>query len=103
MYELSRANLEEILELRLNLECQAARKAVVRVSEDTIRQLLKAHKAFAVARRNNDADKLLKHNREFHMLIYRDAKSPVLLDIIKQLWDRASHYYHIMFRQSIRP
>ncbi len=101
--ELSRANLEEILDLRLNLECQATKKAVVRVSEDTIQRLLRAHEAYAIARRSNDADMLLKHNREFHMLIYRDANSPVLLDIIKQLWDRVSPYYHIMFRQSIRP
>ena len=101
--ELSQANLEEILELRLNLECQAAQKAVKRISQDTIRRLLRAHEAYAEARRGSDADMLLKHNREFHMLIYRDANSPVLLDIIKQLWDRVSPYYHIMFRQSIRP
>jgi DNA-binding GntR family transcriptional regulator len=101
--ELSRANLEEVLELRLNLECQAARKAVVRASEETIQGLIEAHEAYATARRGNDADMLLRHNREFHMLIYRDANSPVLLDIINQLWDRVSPYYHIMFRQSIRP
>jgi DNA-binding GntR family transcriptional regulator len=101
--ELSRANLDEILDLRLNLECQAAKKAVVKASEDTIQRLLRAHEAYAIARRGNDADMLLKHNREFHMLIYRDANSPVLLDIIKQMWDRVSPYYHIMFRQSIRP
>ncbi|MDJ0784646.1 MAG: FCD domain-containing protein [Desulfosarcinaceae bacterium] len=101
--ELSRENLKEILDLRLMLECEAVAKAAPLVSEATIRQLAAAHNQFANARAENDADRLLGANREFHFLAYQDSNAPVLLNLIKQLWDRVSPYYHIMFRQSLAP
>lgn len=101
--ELSRENLKEILDLRLMLECEAVAKAAPLVGEATIKQLEAAHNQFANARVENDADRLLGANREFHFLAYQDSNAPVLLNLIKQLWDRVSPYYHIMFRQSLAP
>ena len=101
--ELSRGNLKEILDLRLILECEAIAKAAPRVENKTIIELEKAHKKYAEAREIDDADQLLEANRKFHFLAYKDANAPVLLDLINQLWDRVSPYYHIMFRQSLAP
>ena len=101
--ELSRENLKEILDLRLILECEAIAKAAPHVNADTILELERAHLEFAQARAKNDANQLLRANRRFHLLAYKDSNSPVLLDLINQLWDRVSPYYHIMFRQSFAP
>ena len=101
--ELSRENLKEILDLRLILECEAIAKAAPHVNENTILELERAHIEFAKARAQNDANQLLLANRRFHLLAYKDSDSPVLLDLINQLWDRVSPYYHIMFRQSLAP
>ena len=101
--ELSRSKLEEILELRLLLEGQAASKAVTKVTQRSLDKLREAHEAYAAAKQTSDADAHIKYNRNFHMLIYQIAGSPVLLDIIKQLWDRVSPYYHIMVRQLFKP
>lgn len=99
--ELSRENLKEVSEIRISLEPQAAEKAAGRVDEAFLTRLEKAHAAFARARKGTASDLLLKTNRQFHFLIYKQANSPILLDIINQLWDRVSPYYHIMFRQAL--
>ena len=99
--ELSRENLKEILDLRLMLECEAAEKAVSQVKFETLNKLQKAHIIYARARQGDDAEELLRSNREFHLLVYHDAKSPLLLELINQLWGRVSPYYHMMFRQSL--
>lgn len=99
--ELSRAGLKEILSIRLLLECEAVEKAAYLVKEETLEELQQINRLFAVFREKNDADELLRANRKFHFLAYQDAHSPVLLELINQLWDRVSPYYNIMFRQSL--
>ena len=101
--ELSRKILKEILELRLLLECEAVAKAAPQVKEQTLFELKEINRAFSKARSANDAEELLKVNRAFHLLAYRDSNAPVLLELINQLWDRVSPYYNIMFRQSLAP
>lgn len=101
--ELSRENLKEISELRLVLEPRAAVKASLSVDSDFLARLKQAHTAFASAREGTDTDQLLQTNREFHFLIYKQACSPMLLELIGRLWDKVSPYYYIMFRQSLLP
>ena len=36
-----------------------------------------------------------------YFLVYEQANAPIMLDLIRQLWDRGSPYYHIMFQQSL--
>lgn len=97
--ELSCENLSEILELRLLLEPEAVAKAVRKSNPSFLINLEKAYHAYAQAKQGSDTNLLLQTNREFHFLIYQQAHSPMLFDIITQLWDRVSPYYHIMFRQ----
>ena len=99
--KLSKDNLVEISQLRLLIEPKAGADAIRRVNDAFLVQLEKAHKAFAIARKGVDAAELIKTNREFHFLIYKQANTPIRLDFIKQLWDKISPYYHIMFGQSL--
>jgi len=101
--ELSKANLEEILTLRINLECMAARKAAQTRDADLLDRLNTYHQQFASARASNVADKLLQSNKKFHHTLYQAAGMPILLNLIEQLWDRVSPYYYILFRQSVKP
>ncbi|MCG2778234.1 MAG: FCD domain-containing protein [Desulfobacterales bacterium] len=98
--QLSVEKLREILEVRLMVELPAAKKAAVRRSEDTLRSLELLNKQYLSARRNNDADELLRVNKEFHFTIYRESQMPTLLTMIENLWNQVSPYYHIMFRQT---
>jgi DNA-binding GntR family transcriptional regulator len=103
VYELSRDNLIEILEIRLFLECLASERAAVRRTEETLNQLEAFHKEYALARKGDDPEKLLSTNKKFHHTIYQAANMPILMDMINQLWGRISPYYHIFFRQSEKP
>ena len=101
--ELSESSLREILELRLLLEGKAAELAAVRRSDDAISRLEEYQRLYQIARVANNAEELLRTNKEFHHAIYREAGMPILKSHIDQLWDRVSPYYHIMFSQIEKP
>lgn len=101
--ELSKENLEEILEIRINLECIAARKATQSGDADLLDRLNMYHQQFAKARASNIADRLLQSNKKFHYTLYQAANMPILLNMIEQLWYRVSPYYYILFRQTAKP
>lgn len=101
--ELSKENLEEILAIRINLECIAARKATISKVAHLVDRLNVYHKQFSTARADNFADELLQSNKKFHHTLYQAANMPILLNMIEQLWDKVSPYYYILFRQSVKP
>jgi DNA-binding GntR family transcriptional regulator len=83
-------DLNELLQIRLNLECMAVERAAENCTDDTIARLegllddMKATK---------DREVYLEKNKEFHHTIYRCANKPILLEIIQDLWSRISPYY----------
>jgi DNA-binding GntR family transcriptional regulator len=99
--ELSEKNLNEILEIRLMLELCAARKAAISATKETVSNLEKLNRRYVSAQKKKDANQTLSINREFHFSIYRVAKMPILLSMIRNLWDQVSPYYHLMFRQTV--
>jgi DNA-binding GntR family transcriptional regulator len=101
--ELSKENLEEILELRITLECMSAKKAAQARDTDLLNRLNFYHQQFAAERAGNIVDKLLQSNKKFHHTLYQAAGMPILLNLIEQLWDKVSPYYYILFRQSVKP
>lgn len=98
---LSETKLKEILEIRLMIELAAGKKAALAATQQSVDTLDQLNKQYIVAQQENDADKMLFVNREFHFTIYRGAGMPTLLSMIQSLWDQASPYYHLMFRQTI--
>jgi DNA-binding GntR family transcriptional regulator len=101
VYGLSEEKLKEILEIRLILELAAARKASLVAKKNSVETLNRFNKLYTAAQQANDADKLLSVNRKFHFTIYKAANMPILLSMIQSLWDQASPYYHLMFRQTV--
>ena len=99
--KLSKDNLVEISEMRSLIEPEAVADAIKRVDDAFFVQLESAHSAFETARKGVNTIELLTTNRKFHFLIYQQANTPIRVDIIKQLWDKISPYYHIMFVQSL--
>jgi DNA-binding GntR family transcriptional regulator len=95
---LSREMLRDILEIRLALEGLAARKAAVAVSEETLHRLEWLHREYERANRLQNADEMLRINKQFHLTIYREAGMPLLEDLIEGLWNKISPYFHILLR-----
>jgi DNA-binding GntR family transcriptional regulator len=101
--ELSTANLREILELRLLLECKASEQAALKRSADGLAWIEECHRSFVEARSKRDVDGIFRANRNFHDAIYNQAEMPILKSHIDQAWYRVSPYYHIIFRQVEKP
>jgi DNA-binding GntR family transcriptional regulator len=90
--ELSTQDLEELLEIRVELECMAARKAVKNATEELVDDLER------IIREINDsqnAEEFLERNKNFHLTLYRNARMPILQEVIDNLWRRVSPYLHI--------
>lgn len=99
--ELSEKNLKEILKIRLMLELPAARQATLNMKDGLLNRLAELTAQYLKAHSAHNADDLLKVNYAFHFTIYGEARMPILLSIIKNLWKQVSPYYHIMFRQTL--
>ena len=97
---LSTENLREITNIRLVLEPMAAKQAAMLRSQGILTLLAQLHKEYCQAIKRRDSDRFLYLNKEFHYTIYREARMPILFQIIELLWARASPYIYILMRKS---
>lgn len=91
---LSIADLEDLYELRVELEAQAVRRARP-FDERDIELLRDVLDRIHRANRRKEAHKVVLLNRDFHFLIYRRSNSPRRLKVIEQLWMHAERYQHM--------
>ena len=83
---LSRAEFDDVLQNRLLLEGEAAERGALRLSANDktlLRALLETMAQALVAR---DAKAYLDANEAFHLVLYRAAGSPLLLNLIETVW-----------------
>jgi len=90
--KLSARDLNELLEIRLNLELMAAKKAVKNCRDETIATLTRL---MDEVKSSEDSEEFLEKNKQFHHSIYKKADMPILQEIIEGLWDRLSPYLHV--------
>ena len=83
---LSRAEFDDVLQNRLLLEGEAAERGALRLSAENkaVLRALLAVMAQALAAQNAKA--YLDANEEFHLVLYRAAGSPMLLNLIETVW-----------------
>jgi DNA-binding GntR family transcriptional regulator len=80
--------IAEIMEVRLEVEGLAVRRAATRISADQCRALISANSEMLAAIRRHDPQTEAMANEQFHFCIYRAAESEELLRVIEQLWMR---------------
>ncbi len=83
---LSRAEFDDVLQNRLLLEGEAAERGALRLgaSDTHVLQALLADMSHALTVK--DAKTYLDANEEFHLVLYRAAGSPLLLNLITTVW-----------------
>lgn len=91
---LSISDLEDLYELRLELESQAVRRARP-CNERDIALLRDVVERIGIANQRKEARKVVALNRDLHFLIYRRSNSPRRLRMIEQLWLHAERYQHM--------
>jgi DNA-binding GntR family transcriptional regulator len=95
--KLSPDEMEEILQIRLMLEAKATELACCRVNRVFIKKLEDIHRKYIAAKLGNAHEEFLRLNREFHFAIYNHSTKKILIEIIRNIWDRASPYLYIMY------
>ncbi len=100
--ELSRETLYEILQIRLNLESMAIRKACISITRSTLDRLEQHRIQFSeLLKEEASPEELLRASKEFFFTIYAAANMPTLLSLIDQLRSKVSPYIHILLGETL--
>jgi DNA-binding GntR family transcriptional regulator len=88
--ELSRKNLRDFFKVKFILESSAIEAAARQRTEASIERLNEIHESFLQT--DKDVNEFLAINWDFHFTIYRQARNPVLVQLITWVWNRISPY-----------
>jgi DNA-binding GntR family transcriptional regulator len=89
---LDRREIQQILELRITLESNAAALAAQNITLHQIEQLRSLHAAMGTAVASDDGNAYGKFNMAFHFEIYRIADNRTLATLIEALWLRMAPF-----------
>ena len=91
---LSKEELTDLRDVRLEVETLAVRWAVQNRDDVFISELEALLHRMVAAETSDDIRSFVKTNYEFHLRLYRQSRSSVLVDLIDTLWLRVSpHLY----------
>ena len=85
-------NLNDVLEVRLNLETFATGLACERITPEALEELQRAEKSFAEALDEDDINLMAVRDKDFHDLIYKAADNEVLLKLIANMQEQMYRY-----------
>lgn len=95
---LGASELQELRDIRLELESFAGRVAARNATPELLKDLARIHKSLTAARKRGDRDALLNANFEFHFALYSAAQMPYLLSLIENLWVQTASYLTFMYQ-----
>ena len=104
---LTRAQFNELLSVRMEIEGYAAEKAAAARSDQDLRQIEELEASFRILGVGNSTrtSGAARVNMELHFAIYRASRMPMLVDIIERLWLKAGPvvFYHIFLEKFPSP
>lgn len=90
--ELKQSELEDIYQWRRLLETEAYKLALPLITQDDIEEMRRITEETESLKEDAQRIQFTELNRQFHFVAFERAGSPVLLKLLKQLWDDASPY-----------
>lgn|GEM_PF-490894 len=88
--------LTDLRDVRLEVEALAVQWAVRNRDDTFVAELEALLERLETTERSGDVSGYVKANYEFHLRLYQQSRSPVLIDIIDTLWLRVSpHLYQL--------
>lgn len=94
---LSVPEFDDLLQMRMLLEGQAAEQGSLRLEPAQITQMQQWCQAMDVALKAGDAKRYLDINEDFHVMLYKAAGSPLLFHLIDTLWLRCGPISNCLF------
>jgi len=83
---LSMAEFDDVLQMRLLLEGEAAQRGAHHIDDAGMAELASLQQRMAEGLAAGDAKAYLDANEDFHLRLYRAAASPTLLSLIETVW-----------------
>jgi DNA-binding GntR family transcriptional regulator len=97
---MARSAFQELLQVRLSLEPQLARRATELVGFGAITRLEATNRDMRAAAERANVKAYLAANYEFHFALYGAAQSEVALPIVEGLWMRVGPFLHAVFQDT---
>lgn len=94
---LSKAQFDDVLRVRLILEGQAAELGVPHLKAHDLATLAHLNTQMIDALRTADTKSYLDANEAFHLILYRAAGSPLLLELIETVWLQVGPISNLLF------
>jgi len=94
---MTRQRFEDLLRCRELLEPEAAIAAIEHIDATCLAQLEKIDEAISVALANNDVDRYMQENYNFHFTIYRASQSYTMSQLIETLWLQFGPYMRVVY------
>ncbi len=92
------AELQQIFEARILLECYAVKKAAQNINDKEAARLEKIMEKMFEQRATMAIKDMVAANYDFHFSIYRSSGSPYVLEMIERLWLRISPLHIDVFK-----
>ncbi|MDP9899321.1 DNA-binding GntR family transcriptional regulator [Variovorax ginsengisoli] len=94
------SQFREITSIRIHLESLAVSQAAQLMDDRALAEIRNAHERFSkeIAIKKPDVSSLIAINKELHFAIYRQARMPMLLEMIESLWLRIGPILNYDFR-----
>lgn len=89
---ITEAGLKEVLEVRCALEELAVELACMRIDEEGLEQLKKAHQEFVEAVKNGDTLEITNQDEAFHECIFEQSRNKRLLQMVNNLKEQMFRY-----------
>jgi DNA-binding GntR family transcriptional regulator len=96
--KLSEETLTDLRNVRIEIETVAVRWAISNSSPAFETDLTEKLAAMVKAEQAGEVKGFIQANYAFHFTIYRQARSPFLLDIISKAWLRINPYFHLLHK-----
>lgn len=90
--------LDDMLRVRLEIEATAVRWAAGNVDKAFLGALETVLEKMEEAERSDRVKDFIRSNYDFHFTIYRQAASPLLLQLISNIWLRINPHFHLLHR-----
>lgn len=99
---MTREKFADLTAIRVSVEGIAAERAAARIGRTEISALEELCARMETAVIESDHRSYLEYNEKFHFILYRSAKSDILLDVIEMLWLQVGPYFTILIEDFIR-
>lgn len=94
-------NFEELVRIRSALEGMSVERAAGKITKKALDKLQTTLDDLDVSIEKHDTSAYLALNKRFHFLIYEAADSPILLNMILDLWVQVGPFFNRLFDDDI--